>query len=165
MVMPSVYLETTIPSYLAAHPSRDLIIAAHQQITHDWWRTAPDRFDLYISEAVLDEIQAGDPEAVARRLEIVEGLPILSFSDDVTSLVDAYEHRLAFVGRARADLVHIAFAVAYECDYLVTWNCRHIASGETIRRLARANADLGCFTPVIVTPEELLETGTGDDDD
>ena len=162
--MSSVYLETTIPSYLAAHPSRDLVIAAHQQITHDWWRTAPDRFDLYISQAVLDEIEVGDPDAVARRLEIVQGLPILSFSDDVGRLVEAYDDRLGFVGRARADLVHIAFAVAYESDYLVTWNCRHIASGETIRRLARANAELGRFTPVIVTPEELLANTGGDDD-
>ena len=159
--MPSVYLETTIPSYLAAYPSRDLVIAAHQQVTHDWWRTAPDRFDLYISETVLDEIQAGDLDAVARRLEIVEALPILTLSDDVAALVKAYEDRLRFVGRARADLLHIAFAVAYETDYLVTWNCRHIASGETIRRLARANAELRRFTPVIVTPEELLESGEG----
>lgn len=160
--MPSVYLETTIPSYLAAHPSRDLVIAAHQQITHDWWRTASRRFDLYISEAVFDEIQGGDPDAVARRLEIVEGLPILRLSDDVTGLANAYDQRLGLVGRARADLLHIAFAVAYETDYLVTWNCRHIASGETIRRLARANAELRRFTPVIVTPEELLESGEGD---
>lgn len=159
--MPSVYLETTIPSYLAAFPSRDLIVAAHQQITHDWWRNAADRFDLYISEAVLDEIQAGDPDAAARRLEIIEGLPILESSDDTVALVEAYENRLGFVGRARADLIHIAFAVAYEMDYLVTWNCTHLANGETIRRLAVANAELGRFTPVIVTPEELLESSEG----
>jgi len=163
--MPSVYLETTIPSYLAAYPSRDLVIAAHQQITHDWWRTAADRFDLYISQAVLDEIEAGDPVAAVRRLEIVEGLPMLSFSDEVNSLVAAYDDRLGLVGRARADLLHIAFAVAYESDYLVTWNCRHLANGETIRRLARANVELGRLTPVIVTPEELLESREGDDDD
>ncbi len=160
--MPSIYLETTIPSYLAAYPSRDLVVAAHQQITHDWWRTARERFTLYISEAVLDEIEAGDPDAVARRLALVEDLPILTLTDDVTRLVGVYDDRLGLAGRARADLLHIAFAVAYETDYLVTWNCRHIASGETIRRLARANADLGRFTPVIVTPEELLETREGE---
>jgi hypothetical protein len=77
--VPSVYLETTIPSYLAAFPRRDLIIAAHQQITHDWWRNAANRFDLYISEAVLDEIQAGDLDAAARRFEIIEGPPYWSF--------------------------------------------------------------------------------------
>jgi hypothetical protein len=163
--MPSVYLETTIPSYLAAYPSRDLVIAAHQQITHDWWRTARDRFELYISEAVLDEIHVGDADAVIRRAKIIEGLPILEFSTDVTALVEAYDRRLGFVGRARADLVHIAFAVAYRMDYLVTWNCRHIANGETIRRLANANAQLGNPTPVIVTPEELLGSPAGSDYD
>lgn len=163
--MPSVYLETTIPSYLAAHPSRDLIIAAHQQITHDWWRSARHRFDLYISEAVLDEIQAGDAEAAARRLENVEGVPILEFSHDVNALVVAYDDRLGLVGRARADVVHIAFAVAYEMDYMVTWNCRHIANGVMIRRLADANTELGRATPVIVTPEELLESSEGDTHD
>ena len=160
--MSSVYLETTIASYLAAYPSRDLIIAAHQQITHDWWRSARDRFDLYISEAVLDEIRVGDDEAAARRLENVQGLPILAFSDDVNALVEAYDGRLGLVGRARADLVHIAFAVAYEMDYLITWNCRHIANGIMIRRLADANAELGRVTPIIVTPEELLEPPMGD---
>ena len=75
--MPTIYLETTIPSYLAARPSRDLIIVAHQQITHEWWRDAGNRFALYISEAVLAEIRAGDPDAAARRLTIVDGLPIL----------------------------------------------------------------------------------------
>ncbi|NOX54800.1 MAG: type II toxin-antitoxin system VapC family toxin [Planctomycetes bacterium] len=155
--MPLVYLETTVVSYLAAMPSRDLIVAAHQQLTHDWWRTARSRFDLYISEAVLHEISLGDPEAVARRLQIVEGIPILKSTEDVTALVVAYDLRLGLTGRARADLVHIAFAVAYELDYLVTWNCRHLAHGGTIRRLARANAELRRFTPIIVTPEELME--------
>ena len=159
--MATVYLETTIPSYLAAHPSRDLIIAAHQQITHEWWRDARDRFDLYISEAVLDEINIGDTEAVARRLGIVERLPILEFSDDIFALVEAYDQRLGLVERAKADLPHIAFAVAYEMDYLATWNCRHLANGEMIRRLMEANEDLRRFTPIIVTPEELLESLPG----
>ena len=160
--MATVYLETTIPSYLAAHPSRDLVIAAHQQITHEWWRDARDRFDLYISEAVLDEISVGDPEAATRRLEIVGGLSILGFSDDVFALVEAYDQRLGLVGRARADLPHIAFAVAYEMDYLATWNCKHLANGEMIRRLWEANEDLDRFTPIIVTPEELLESLPGE---
>ena len=161
--MPSAYLETTIPSYLAAHPSRDLIIAAHQQITHEWWREAPRRFDLYVSEAVLDEIRNGDPEAVVRRLAIVEKLPILELNDEVRALVQAYDQTLGLVGRARADLPHFAFAVAFEMDYLVTWNCAHIANGEIVRRLREANAELNRFTPLIVTPEEILEMPGGPD--
>ena len=161
--MPTVYLETTIPSYLAAHPSRDLIVAAHQQITHDWWRDAPNRFDLYISQAVLDEIDAGDPSASARRRQVVSGLPILQFVDEVAKLAQEYDQRLGLPARARPDLVHIAFAVAYRMDYLVTWNCRHIANGETIRRLGQANADLNRPTPVIVTPEELPAPQPGEE--
>ena len=120
--MASLYLETTIPSYLAAHPSRDLITAAHQQITHEWWLTASDRFDLHISEAVFSEIQRGDPDAAARRLEIVADLPILACSDDVDSLIRVYAQRLGMVGSATTDLPHFAYAVAYKMDYLVTWN-------------------------------------------
>ena len=154
--MPSVYLETTIPSYLAAHPSRDLIVAAHQQITHDWWRDARERFDLYISEAVREEIRGGDPDAAIRRLEIIDGLPVLQLNDEVRNLVHEYDQRLGLTGPGRADLPHIAFAVAYNMDYLVTWNCRHIANGEVIRRLLDANTLLQCSTPLVITPEEIL---------
>lgn len=156
--MPSVYLETTIASYLAAQPSRDLIMAAHKQITHEWWLSARDRFDLYISDAVLNEIRGGDPDAAARRLAIVNGLPVLQLNEDVRNLVHEYDRRLGLVGRARADLPHFAFAVAYQMDYLVTWNCRHIANGEVIRRLLDANAALQRPTPLVVTPEEILST-------
>jgi len=161
--MPSVYLETTIASYLAAQPSRDLIMAAHQQITHQWWLDARDRFDLYISDAVLNEIRGGDPDAAARRLAIVNGLPVLQLNDDVRNLVHEYDRRLGLVGRARADLPHFAFAVAYQMDYLVTWNCRHIANGEVIRRLLDANAALHRPTPLVVTPEEILSAPEEDE--
>ncbi len=160
--MPSVYLETTIPSYLAAYPSRDLVMAAHQQITHDWWRTAHDRFDLYISEAVLDEIRRGDADAAERRLETVADLAVLAFSQDVESLIRTYDRRLGLAGYGRADLPHFAFAVAYKMDYLVTWNCAHIANGQVIRRLLAVNNEIGRPTPVIVTPEELSMTYPGD---
>jgi len=161
--MSSVYLETTVPSYLVARPSRDLVTAAHQQITHDWWETAKERFDLFVSEAVLDEIRAGDPDYAVQRMEMVAGLDVLAFSDDVETLIRAYHHRLGLVGSAAADLPHFAYAVAYNMDYLVTWNCKHIANGQVIRRLNVANSELGRPTPVIVTPEELLTTFPGGD--
>lgn len=160
--MPTIYLETTIPSYLVARPSRDLIVAAHQQITQDWWRDAREHFDIYISEAVLTEIRIGDPDLAARRLAIVEELPILEINDEVQSLVNIYAQRLGLTGRAQADLPHIAFAVAYTMDYLVTWNCAHIANGVVIRRLMDINVELQRHTPIIVTPEELLETPGGE---
>jgi hypothetical protein len=151
----TVYLETTIPSYLAGRPSRDLVIAAHQQITHDWWSRAQRDLDLFVSEAVLEEIRAGDPVLAARRLEVVEGLPILELRQDVRDLVRIYSERLNFPPQARVDVLHIAFAVSYRLDYLVTWNCKHIANGYFIRRLLQVNQDIQRPTPVILTPEEL----------
>lgn len=153
--MSTVYVETTIPSYLASRPSRDLIVAAHQQITEEWWERARSSFDLFISEAVLEEIRAGDPFAAARRLEIVQEFPVLALQEEILPLVTLYSQRLGLPPQARADLIHIAFAVTYKMDYLVTWNCKHIANGLVIRRLLEVNRELQRPTPVIVTPEEL----------
>lgn len=158
LTLPTAYLETTIPSYLAARPSRDLVVAAHQQVVHEWWRTACKRFDLFISEAVLDEIRAGDSEVVEKRLAIVEGIPILGINEEVRFLLRTYDRGLGLRGRARADLPHFAFAVAYEMDFLITWNCSHIANGTIIRRLLHLNERLQRPTPLIVTPEEVLES-------
>ncbi len=89
--MPTVYLETSVVSYLAVRPSRDLVTAAHQQVTRDWWQTAQNHHQLYISELVLAEISAGDPDIASKRLQIVAGLPILNYSDDVATLVEEFE--------------------------------------------------------------------------
>lgn len=156
--MQTVYVETTIPSYLAAKSSRDLIIAAHQKITQDWWQTARDRFDLYVSEAVLAEVREGDSEAMGRRLRLIERLPVLAVNADVRSLTAHYRETLGLSGKAQADIPHFAFAVSYEMDYLVTWNCSHIANGEMIKRLMAVNAVIKRPTPLIVTPEEILES-------
>ena len=159
---PTLYLESTIPSYLTARPSRDLIVAAHQQITHEWWRQARTNFDIYVSEAVLDEISAGDPDAASRRLALTDGLPILAINDEVGSLAVEYQHKLGLPRSAQLDVVHLACAVVYELDYLLTWNCAHLANGVVIRRLQKLNVTLDRATPVIITPEELLETPEGE---
>jgi len=161
--MPSVYVETTIPSYLVAAPSRDLIVAARQQTTHDWWRTAADRFELFVSEAVLQEISAGDPEMAVRRMKVVDRLPALDVTEEVDSLVEVYQECLGLPDRARTDVVHIAVSVVYELDYLVTWNCAHIANGHVIGRLMEVNHGLARFTPLLLTPDYLLESPRGED--
>lgn len=154
--MPTVYIETTILSYLAARPSRDLVTAAHQQITHDWWDNERVRFDLFVSEFVLDEIRAGDARHAARRLELAADIAILKFSPEIEELGLEYEGRLGLSGSGTSDLPHFAYAVAYNMDYLLTWNCAHIANGQIIKRLHQVNRDLGRSTPIILTPEELM---------
>jgi len=105
----------------------------------------------------MAEIRAGDLEMRARRLQLAEHLPILTQTRDVQTLAKHYERTLGLSGKARADIPHFAFAVSYEMDYLVTWNCSHIANGGVIRRLMSVNDRLGRATPLIVTPEEILE--------
>jgi hypothetical protein len=156
--MQTVYVETSIISYLAAYPSRDLVVAAHQQITRDWWQQVRARFELYVSEAVLAEIRSGDPAAGTKRLQLVQDIPILEQTEDVSTLTKHYDKTLGLSGKARADIPHFAFAVSHEMDYLVTWNCSHIANGQMIKRLMIVNSELKRPTPLIVTPEEIMES-------
>jgi hypothetical protein len=154
--MPTVYIETTIPSYLVARRSRDLVVSAHQQVTHEWWTDARRGFELFVSEAVLSEIRAGDPKYAAKRTKLVSNIEVLRFTPDVEDLIFEYERRLGLSGAASSDLPHFAYSVAYNMDYLLTWNCRHIANGHVIKRLLAANDALGRPTPIIITPEELI---------
>ena len=155
--MAKVYVETTIPSYLTARPSRDLLIAAHQQATSEWWDLRRKDHELFVSELVIQELQGGDQEAAKKRLELVQGLTVQSMSDDAVSLIDIYEKTLGLSGNVRSDITHIALAVSFEMDFLLTWNCKHIANGRVVARLSKLNNDLGRRTPVIVTPDWMIE--------
>ena len=108
---PKIYLETTIPSYLTSRPSRDLVMAAHQQITREWWDTQHYAFDLFVSQMVLDEVSSGDPEAAARRLGLLKPLPLLNPHDEEAELAQALLKQAALPARAAADALHIAIAV------------------------------------------------------
>ena len=120
---PKVYLETTIPSYLTARPSRDLVTAAHQQITREWWDTRRHDFDLFVSQMVIDEASAGDPEATTRRLDVLASLPLLDPQAEGTALAQMLIDHIPLPARVAADALHIAAAVVNGMDYLLTWNC------------------------------------------
>ncbi|MEI6306582.1 MAG: type II toxin-antitoxin system VapC family toxin [Deltaproteobacteria bacterium] len=154
---PSVYLETTIPSYLASRLSSYMIVAAQQLITRDWWDGARFGYDLYVSEAVLEECRAGDPEMAVRRMEIVHTIPLLAITDHIILLAADYQALLGIPEKSKVDALHLAFAVGYEIDYLLTWNCRHLAHGEVRTRIHRYSQTKGLHEPMIVTPQELLE--------
>jgi hypothetical protein len=154
---PKVYRETTIPSYLMARPSRDLITAAHQQITREWWETRRQDFDLFISQMVIDEASAGDQEAAARRLEILATLPLLDPGDEAAELAQALIEHIPLPESAAADALHIAIAVVNGMDYLLTWNCTHIANAALRGKIEAVCRRQGFEVPIICTPEELLE--------
>ena len=154
--MPSLYLETSVLSYLAALPSRDVVTAARQQVARDWWAARRAGFDLYVSQAVLSEAGAGDPAEAAKRLALVAGLPLLDVSAEATALAQRLQALAAFPARAAADALHVALATAHGVDYLLTWNLRHIANAERRPRIERACRAAGYRPPVICTPDELM---------
>ena len=151
-----VYLETTIISYATAPPSRDVLRTARQIITRDWWQRR-EQFDLYVSQAVLRELAAGVPEAAARRLALVEGVAVLDLLDDVGDLAHALLSTSAGPIKAAVDAAHIAIAAVHGMDYLLTWNCKHIANVRTRGKIEEACRQSGFQPPLICTPEELTE--------
>ena len=153
----SVYVETTIISYLASKPSRDLIVAAHQQITLEWWSHIRPQVSCFISPFIIQEISAGDQDAVRRRQEYIKDIPILQVNNEIQQLARLYYEELTIPNKARLDAAHLAIAVWYEMDYLLSWNCKHIVSGRTRKVLEKVNSRLQIRTPVLCTPEELME--------
>ncbi|MGZ8219069.1 type II toxin-antitoxin system VapC family toxin [Methylomagnum sp.] len=151
----SVYIETSIISYLTSRVSRNLIAAARQQITQSWWDSRLN-YDLYISEVVSRECAAGDPNAAKKRLEAIEGLILLRTTKEAVELSKAMVVRGIIPSKAAEDSLHISIATIHAMDFLLTWNCKHIANPEIQKRIALYLEDLGLFLPFICTPEELL---------
>lgn len=153
---PAVYVETTIPSYLTAWRSPELVMAARQQVTREWWDNRRDDFDLFISQLVIDEAGSGDPDAAFRRLAILDDIPLLEPKEGADELAEALVRDLSLPDKAAADAVHIALSVVNGVDFLLTWNCTHIANAAFRPTIELACASLGYGAPVICTPEELL---------
>jgi hypothetical protein len=151
-----VYLETTVVSYLVASSTPDIIQAAHQQVTREWW-TRRERFALFVSRAVLAEAARGDATAAARRLETLAGIPVLLASRGVATLANTLVRTGALPTKARLDAVHVAIAAMNGMDYLLTWNLRHLANATIRGKIEEACRKAGLHPPIICTPEELLE--------
>ncbi len=154
---PKVYLETTIPSYLTAWPSRDLIRAGQQRSTKNWWESRRDDFELYVSEIVLLEAAAGDPTAAADRLKALEGISILEYSPEAKELASELVRNVPLPPRAALDAIHISIAVVSEIDFLLTWNCNHIANATLRPRIEAICRSMGFLPSIICTPIELMK--------
>jgi predicted nucleic acid-binding protein len=157
MDKPAIYIETSVISYLVARPSRDIIVAAHQQITSDWWDQHRHHYDLFISQVVLDEARAGDKQEAAKRLAAIQDLPSLEINEDVIQLAEGLVQSNAIPNNAAQDALHIAIACVNGVDYLLTWNCKHIANAKMRSRIDMVCRDAGYVPPIICTPEELEE--------
>jgi predicted nucleic acid-binding protein len=155
-VAQKVYVETSIVSYLTSRPSRDVIHAAHQQLTAAWWQRRRALFEIHVSELVVAESRAGDAEAATRRLETIASVPVLPITSDTQEVAKRLLQVTALPAKAGADALHIAVATVHGMDYLLTWNCRHIANAEMRLRIEAACREMGYVAPTLCTPEELM---------
>jgi hypothetical protein len=153
---PTVYIETSIIGYVTSRPSRDLITAANQQMTHEWWNDHRERYDLFISQAVIEECSKGDPVAAQERLDLLNGIQELDLTDDVQKLAMRLFTSLSLPAKARIDSVHIAVTAANGIDYLLTWNCTHIANAMLRKRIIEVCEASGFASPTICTPQEMM---------
>ena len=153
----TIYIETSVVSYRVARPSRDIIVLARQEITAEWWDTVLPHLDAYVSPVVLDEIAGGDQQAQALRLQLVTNMPLLAVDERIISLAEAICEEIRLPERAQADAYHIAIPSVHGIDYLVTWNCKHIANAFMLRKIEQIVQVKGYTMPVVCTPEELME--------
>ena len=163
--METVYLETSMVSYLVADPSRDLITAANQQVTRDWWQHRQQRFACVISQEVIAEAGQGDPEQVRRRLAALAAIPRVAVSSDAEEIARLFLSTGALPPGAARDAVHLAVATTIGADFLLTWNCRHLANAQILNRLEKELQRTQWRLPRVCTPLELMgdlpyETGS-----
>lgn len=156
-MMPRVYIETTVVSYLTSRPSRDVVVAGHQQITRDWWEMACDRFEVVASQLVLQEAGAGDPAVARRRLEVLAQVELVAMPEEALELAQSLVDDGILPLTAASDALHLAIAATNGIEYLVTWNCRHLANAALRRDIERQCRSRGYEPVIICTPEELLE--------
>ena len=152
----TVYVETTIVSYLTARPTSDLLAAAWQKTTVDWWETQRSRFDLYTSDVALEEARWGDPEASRKRLGALSGIPVLEINHPVVALYKALLEGKALPAKAQDDALHLAVSAVHGIDYLLTWNFRHLDNAETKPIMRYICSRHGYTMPEICTPQELM---------
>ena len=152
-----VYIASTIPSYVVARPARDLLQAARQQITRDWWETERRRFELFTFQIVLDEIGRGEPAMAQQRLALLAEVELLEPTPESESLTDTILRAKVLPSGAGPDAAHIALATTHRIDILLTWNLRHIANVFIETRLRSMARSMDIEFPILSRPEELLE--------
>ena len=152
-----VYIETTIVSCLTGRPSRDVVVAAHQELTREWWERRSSVFDLVVSELVREEADRGDEQASGRRMATIGEMPILVTSDEAVSLAGQLVSLGPIPRESAPDALHIAVAAVNGVDYLLTWNCKHLANAALRGKIEALVEEAGYACLTICTPEELME--------
>ena len=149
--MAAVYIETSIVSYLRQRPSSQVVMAARQLLTHQCWNDERGSYELVTSQYVLDVVLASE------RLRLLAGIPLLPLDPQVGTVAAEIMGRAILPPKASVDALHIALAAHHGIQYLLTWNCKHIANAKILPRIRDVLIDLGCAIPIICTPEEMVD--------
>ncbi len=157
MGLPRIYLETSVVSYLTAWPSRDLVLAARQQMTREWWDKQRSGFESFVSQLVLEEAAAGDAAAMKSRIDAVAGFLVLDVTPEAERLAAAMIRARLIPETVAADALHVACATVHRMHYLLTWNCKHLAHARVRQEVRDLVAARGYDPVEICTPEELME--------
>jgi len=156
MTKPSVYIETTVIGHLAARLHPDPVVAGRQLVTREWWKSAPDRFRLIVSQLVAEECAAGGAQAAAERVAFLGSLEFVQASADTELLAAQLHSSSAIPSSEPRDAFHISIAATNGIEYLVTWNLKHIANAMTRGLIEQTCREFGYEPPRICTPDELL---------
>lgn len=160
--MATVYIETSIVSYLRQRPSSQVIMAARQLLTRQWWDEERTKYELVTSQYVIDEASAGDPMLAAERLQSLDGIPLLPLDSQIDGIANEIVSRAILPPKASFDALHIAAAAHHQVQYLLTWNCKHIANARILPRIHEVLTELGCPIPIICTPAEMVDYDSED---
>jgi predicted nucleic acid-binding protein len=161
----SIFIETTIPSYYVSRPSRDLLQLARQELTREWWDGQRRQFDLFTSQLVLDEAAEGEPAKASARLQLLSGIPLLDINEQVEALAKKLVETGILPSIAGRDAFHLAAAGVHGMDFLLTWNCKHIANPFIADQLQSCFSAMGVHLPVICTPEQFITDDENDTED
>ena len=157
--MASLYIETSVVSYLRQQPSSQVVAAARQLLTYQWWEQDRHNYELVTSQYVLDEASAGDPVLAAQRLHALRGIPLLPLDPEIGDIAKEIVSRTVLPPKAAVDALHIATVAHHRIEYLLTWNCSHLANAKILPRIHEVLRDLGIPIPFICTPEEMVGNG------
>ena len=154
--MSSVFIETSIVSYLRQKQSQDIVTAARQIQTRRWWDERSAEYELFTSVLVTEEAARGNETLAAERLFALAELQLLAVNEEVETIGNSLVQRAALPRKARVDALHISTAAFHGVDYSLTWNCKHIANARMRPKIEIILKEMGCAAPIICTPDELL---------
>ena len=161
MSKPTVYIESTIPSFYYEIRTEPEMLA-RRLWTREWWDEYRTNYDVVTSDAVIDELTRGTHPIKDNALVLVDSLELLPIEPEIAEIVEAYIEHKVMPSDPLGDALHLALASYHKCDFLLTWNCRHLANANKFGHIKRINTILGLFVPMLITPLELLG-GTGNE--